>query len=702
MKVSFLPLLLFFAFSIPAFAQDQKTIDSLTRVAKKAENDTSSVSAYVALSQATAYSDHEKSVAYAKSGLAIAEKLNDDFWKGRCYYQMGLTNNAFGFNKEAIENFNTAIPLFETQQAKYWIAKSSNGLGNTQRALGRVKEATDSYLKAKEIYEAIKDKKGIAGVYNNLGIIFMAENQQEKALEYFRIARYMNIQIDNQPWLAKNYSNMGNAFFNLHQYDSAEIYFNRAMNLCLQLGDTSGWAGDQTNLGNVYTSQKNYKKAQEQFDTAIRFARKNGDDLSLAAAMYNLGGLYTTTGDFAMAKIYLDSSAAISRKYNDLVSLINIYQGYTSMYAGMGDYANAFKYLMLSTSKKDSMSSTNMKNQLDQMEESLREEKLKEQNASLVNSKKLSDAEANRSNIISYTAIGGIALVLLLAFSLFKRYQLKKKANELLKERNREIESQKAIIEEKSEEVSDSINYAKKIQDTLLPELPAFYNAFNDAFIFFRPKNIVSGDFYWFAKSENITYVAVADCTGHGVPGAFMSVIGIDKLNQAVNESKHAAPSVILGAVNRKLKTVLKQDDLTGGMRDGMDVALVAIDRENMKLEYAGANRPVWIIRNQELIELEASKVAIGGHTPASHVFDLHVFPLQQNDCIYLFSDGFADQFGGPKEKKMMTKNFKQILLSASKEPMQTQKQIITEKFDAWKNKLEQVDDICVMGICIQ
>lgn len=702
MAPRFLSLLFFFTFSIPAFAQDQKLIDSLTLVIKKSPQDTSTINAYVGISQAYAYYDHEKSMASANSGLAIAERLNDDFWKGRCYFQMGTTCNGFGYNKQATANYSTALSLFEKKKSSYWTAKSSNGLGNAQRELGRLKEATDSYLKAKNIYETLKDKKGIAGTYNNLGIIFMSEGQQEKALEYFKIARRMNIEINNQAWLSKNYSNMGNAFFNLRQYDSAEVYFNESTKICLATNDMEGWAHDLTNLGNVYTSKEEYKKAKNQFDLALNFNRESGNESNMASIMSNLAGLYTVMGDYETAKKYLDSSVVISAKYNNLVNLVNAYQGYTAMYEATGDFPNAYKYLSLYTSKRDSMNSTDMRNQMDQMEESLREEKLKELNESLVHSQMLSDVQVNRSNIISYTAIGGIVLVLLLAFTLFKRYQLKKKANDLLKERNREIQSQKTIIEQKSEEVSDSINYAKRIQDTLLPDLPAFHKTFSDSFVFFRPKNVVSGDFYWFSNSGNKTFVAVADCTGHGVPGAFMSVIGIEKLNQVMLESNTSMPSGILGAVNRQLKTVLKQDDLTGGMRDGMDVALVSIDRKKMMLEFSGANRPVWIVRNENLIELEPSKVAIGGHTPASQEFSHHEFPLQSKDCIYLFSDGYADQFGGPKEKKMMTKNFKQILISASKEPMELQKKIVIEKFDAWKDNLEQVDDICVMGICIR
>lgn len=676
--------------------------DSLLRVANRTPQDTATISAYLALSQSAINSGYEQSLDYARKGLAVAEQLDDKVWQGRCYYQMGNSSFSFGLAQEAITCFTSAITLLRNNQApvaRYWLAKSMNGIGNAQRRLGRLKEATDSYLEAKEIYEALGDKKGIAGAYNNLGIIFIAEGQQEKALEYLRIARRMNIEINNRAWLAKNLSNMGNAFYNLQMFDSAEVYFKEGMRMSEEVGDQTGWASDVMNLGNVYTSQKNYAGAATQFTTALNFYRTTGRESDMAFVMYNLAGLYTTTGAYDKAKIYLDSSAEISARYGDLAHLIEIYKGYAAMYEGTGDFKNAYRYYTRYATLRDSIMSTDMKSQMDQMEESLREEKLKEQNAALIQSKVLQDVQLNRSNIIIASAAGGIILLLLLAVVIFKRYQLKKKANDLLQERNTEIQEQKSIIEQKNLDISDSINYAKRIQETILPDLAALEAAYNDSFVLYRPRNVVSGDFYWYSVSGKKHFIAVADCTGHGVPGAFMSMIGIDKINYAVVEAGIEHPADALSAVNRALKTALRQDDLSGGMRDGMDVALIAIDQEKMKLGYAGANRPVWIIRNSELIELLPSKVSIGGHTAAAYAFASEEFALQKNDRIYLFTDGYADQFGGPKGKKMMTKKFKQTLLSAAHEPMHQQKERLFAGFDEWKGDLEQVDDVCVIGI---
>lgn len=680
-------------------AQDRVT-DSLKLIANKPQKDTASINALFALAQSG--SSYDSCMTFIVRGRTIADELDDREWKGRCSYQSGNIALSYGYAKEAVDHYTDAIRLLsDGDSIKYWIAKSMNAMGNAQRRLGRLKEATDSYLGAKEIFEALGDRKGIAGAYNNLGIIFMAEDQPQKALEYYAIARRMNMEIGNKPWLAKNYSNMGTAYYNMRMYDSAEVYFKQGMSLSVEVGDQPGWALDMMNLGNVYTSQKNYAAAEEQFRQTLSFYRANGFEADMAMVMHNIAGLYTETKEYDKAKIYLDSAAEIGTRYEDFSTMLEIYKGYAAMYEGSGDYRNAYAYYTRYSDLRDSIMSTDMKNQMDQMEESLREERLKEQNEALVHGQQLKDVELNRSYIIIASAAGGLVLVLLLSFVLLKRYQLKKKANNLLTERNREIEKQKEIIEQKNRDISDSIRYAKKIQETLIPEVSDFFAAYRDAFILYLPRDVVSGDFYWYALNGTKSHIAVADCTGHGVPGAFMSMLGIDKIQHAIVESGVTHPAKALSAINRGLKVALRQGDDAEGMRDGMDIALIAIDRATKKLEYAGANRPVWIIRNGELIELLPSKVSLGGHTAGGYEFASHGFDLQEGDGVYLFTDGYADQFGGPKGKKMMTKRFKELLLKNAGLSMREQDEELLHAFLQWKGSLEQVDDVCVIGIRI-
>jgi len=276
----------------------------------------------------------------------------------------------------------------------------------------------------------------------------------------------------------------------------------------------------------------------------------------------------------------------------------------------------------------------------------------------------------------------------------------KKILEDKVTERTAEIVKQKEHIEEQKKEITDSINYAKRIQKSILPPLEEVRAALPNSFILFKPKDIVSGDFYWFAETDKKILIAAADCTGHGVPGAFMSTIGSEKLNEAVTHSVEV--DTILQNVNVLMKKVLRQSSKEDSTRDGMDIALCAFNIEMTNFEYAGANRPLWIIRNgsTEIEETKATKTAIGGLTDDKQVFTKHKIEVQKGDTIYLFSDGYADQFGS-LNKKLMTKKFKEILLSIQDKPMNEQKEFLDSYIENWKGGMEQTDDILVIGIKI-
>jgi serine phosphatase RsbU (regulator of sigma subunit) len=268
-------------------------------------------------------------------------------------------------------------------------------------------------------------------------------------------------------------------------------------------------------------------------------------------------------------------------------------------------------------------------------------------------------------------------------------------------ERTFEIVEQKKVIEEKNKDITDSINYAKRIQDAILPAKELKYRIFPDAFILFKPKDIVSGDFYWFAEKDGKRLIASCDCTGHGVPGALMSMIGNNILNQVVNETGITSPEQVLGLLDKEIRKALKQ----GGeeaTKDGMDIALLCFTAEN-ELEYAGAQRPLWIIHNNELNELKADKHSIGGlQGETEKSFTKHKISVSSGDCIYIFSDGFVDQFGGAEGKKFMSRQFKSLLLANYEKPMPKQEKILEETIETWRGTREQIDDILVIGIKIK
>lgn len=266
-------------------------------------------------------------------------------------------------------------------------------------------------------------------------------------------------------------------------------------------------------------------------------------------------------------------------------------------------------------------------------------------------------------------------------------------------DKNKTLEKQKDEILHQKTEIEDSINYAKRIQEAILPLNEEIQTNLPDSFILFKPKDIVSGDFYWYALVGNIHVIVCADCTGHGVPGAFMSMIGTDKLNQVVKERKITNPAIILSEINKGIKKALKQDEESDSTRDGMDVAICSWDPDAGLLQYAGAHRPLWMVRDGVLTETKATKVAVGGFTSDDQEYELHEIQPQKGDQFYMHSDGYADQFGGPKGKKLKVKSFKKLILEVEQKPMMEQMVVLNSSIEEWMANYEQIDDVCVIGV---
>jgi serine phosphatase RsbU (regulator of sigma subunit) len=332
----------------------------------------------------------------------------------------------------------------------------------------------------------------------------------------------------------------------------------------------------------------------------------------------------------------------------------------------------------------------------------------------------LKNLEIQKKNTAIFSMVIISVLMVILFISLYRNLKRKKKNIVLLSKRNKVIALQKAEIEAKNkkiilqrdianqhkQELLDSINYAKKIQMAVLPSEKEISSILPEHFIFFKPRDIVIGDFFWIKQIKNFVIIAAVDCTGHGVPGAFMSLLGTTFLNEIVSVRNLDNAGDILNRLRNKVKKSLHQTGEYGENSDGMDISFCIIDKETLTLEYAGAFNPLLIIRNgsegeQEIIELKADRQPISIH-PIEKKFSNQKVQLKRNDCIYCFTDGFSDQFGGHKGKKLKSKVFKTLLASISNEPMNRQKTILDEKFIKWKGDFEQIDDVLIIGIRIK
>jgi serine phosphatase RsbU (regulator of sigma subunit) len=262
-----------------------------------------------------------------------------------------------------------------------------------------------------------------------------------------------------------------------------------------------------------------------------------------------------------------------------------------------------------------------------------------------------------------------------------------------------EIEKQRQKLEELYKDVTDSIRYAKRLQESILPPDFMVRDMFPESFVLYKPKDIVSGDFYWFHKRQKKVLFAAVDCTGHGVPGAFMSLVGSNAINQAIKEHGLVQPSLILDDINKISSEALNKGAERNSVRDGMDIALCALDLDSRELEFAGANNPLYLIRGGELTQIKPDAFAIGGFTPGTKQYTNHKIKLQKGDCLYIFSDGYADQFGGVRGKKFMYRQFRNNLLAISSRPMDEQRKFLDEAIESWRGRYEQVDDMLVIGV---
>jgi serine phosphatase RsbU (regulator of sigma subunit) len=310
----------------------------------------------------------------------------------------------------------------------------------------------------------------------------------------------------------------------------------------------------------------------------------------------------------------------------------------------------------------------------------------------------LSAEREKRQKLISRVAGGGFVLVLLFAFLIFNRLRITRRQKRLIEGQKQEVEIQKGLVEEKNKDITDSIRYAENIQQALLPTEQSVQDILPDSFILFQPKDIVSGDFYWMQHHNGLVYLAVCDCTGHGVPGAFMSMIGSSLLDESVVEKGITTPNEIFHEVRMGFINALKQNEEDESQKDGMDAALISWDKKNT-LQAAAALNPVLIIRNGEIRELKPDRQPVGYLTVKQEAFTHHEVQLEKGDSVYLFTDGYHDQFGGPNHKKFMMRNFKKLLLSIQDKTMNEQKTILEDTMKEWKGDTDQIDDILVMGV---
>lgn len=355
-------------------------------------------------------------------------------------------------------------------------------------------------------------------------------------------------------------------------------------------------------------------------------------------------------------------------------------------------FEKALIYTELYNSLKDSLLNKENFKQVTELNTRYETEKKEKEILLLTKDQQLNAKIIKQQQLVRWGLLGGLGLLVVSIISIYRRYRFKQKANIILEKQKEEIHKKNILI-------TDSIDYAKTIQEAVLPTMEQIKKALPDSFILYKPKAIVSGDFYWLTINHNRLICAVADCTGHGVPGAFMSLLGYNMLEEVAKIASEANPAGMLDVLNQQILTQLSGDDKEETIKHGMDISLIAIDKTTDQLEYAGAHNSVYIIRQKELIELKADKTGIGTNKKNNKSFLNQYYDLKKGDMIYLFTAGFPDQLGGPQRKKFFYAPFKELLIELSVLDMETQRTKLNEAHVQWQGSMDQTDDILILGM---
>lgn len=561
-------------------------------------------------------------------------------------------------------------------------------------------KAQDYYYKAYKINDSINDQRGIAESLYNIGWIICLQQKNYKEVSYLYKSLGIYEQLKDPEGILKNYNALGNyySYLNLETrnrvyFDSALNYYNKEIEYCKKTPAYNAQAGTYYgNLGDLMAQQGDYKSAKFYAEKHIDFIRKSGDSSSYYSSLSFLAGYELKLNAPDKAIELFKKCLEYYRRSDDRSIISNVYDGLHECYEVKGDIPKAYdfykRYVQMQDSSNHQLFSANLNDIQNSFEIEKREASIK----ALKQSNEIHSLKEERNKFLLLGAIVVLLIIIAIAYLLYRQNIQKNVVNLKLKEQN-------TIISEKKKEIDNSINYAKGIQNAVLPDIKELKKHVPESFIFYLPKDVVSGDFYCFHELEEYFYCIVADCTGHGVPGALMSIVSMDKINQAIYEKRLTEPSDILKFLNVEIKKALKQHSDESKQKDGLDIALLRFSKTKKTVLFAGANRPLFLIREGILNEFKSDKVAIAGFTPDDYNFKQQKIDLHKEDVIYIFTDGYADQFGGPEGKKFMTKNFKSLTQSVSQKPIEVQESEIIQSHSGWKGNYEQVDDILVIGL---
>jgi tetratricopeptide (TPR) repeat protein len=641
--------------------------------------------------------DYTNALSYHRKALLLAQQENNQIVEAitlnniaSVYLYQEKYSESIAMNSKAVliyeekKTFRPQIPILTD------IAIASYYVGNYENAL-------QNYLKALRINEKIDPGKESTDILLGLGNVYLAKGSVDQALKYYQDALSAAQNQKLKPDAAQALNNIGNIYNSKKDYEKGLENLLQALELKEQYGSGKGEiANSLINIGNVYCIKKNYGKAMDYYTRTLKLSEEIGNKNGLSLSQINIGMLYGKMGDLPKEIEFLQRGIVLARELGRKDLLKDAYQELADAYSKQKEFEKAFKFHTLYSSLKDTLLNETNTRSINELQTQYQTEKKEKAIKLLTQEKEIEAVRLGRQRILIYSILGGLILVLTGAGFITKSLRVTRKQKQIIERQKEVVEEQKGVVETKNKEITDSITYAKRLQKAILPRRRDIHATFPGSFILFLPKDIVSGDFYWMEKANDSILIAVGDCTGHGIGGAMLTIVCSNALNRAVKEFHLTEPGIIL---NKVRELVIETFEKSGSeIQDGMDISIAAINRLSGEVKWAGANNPLWYITGGLLKEQKADKQPIG-KTDNLLPFTNHTLKLMAGDSIFLFTDGFADQFGGPKGKKFKYKALQELLSSNASLAPKDQTNHLGEVFAAWKGDLEQTDDVCVIGI---
>ncbi|SFF29405.1 tetratricopeptide repeat protein [Thermoflexibacter ruber] len=720
----FLPILfcIFFCNFTSILAQQGK-INYLLDELKVARADTARIRIFNELSVAYRNNDIKKSYDYAQRALVIADKNNSKkgranaLWNlGAIYYRQAKYDTAIIYHEEALE-------IRQKIDDQKGIASSFNSIALIEAQKGNYAKALGFHLKSLNIREKLGDKRGMASSYNNIGNIYIQQKNYDLAIDNYERALKINQEINDEAQEATYLGNLGYSYMLKKNFVFATDYMLRSLNISEKNSDNYMIINNFINLGNTYKEQKKYPIAFDYLNKAMEKAREMNVQEAKAEIMQIMADIYLAQGDLDKAIENASQSLSIAQQVKNKERILNSSNILYQAYKQKQDIPKALLYHEMFATIKDSIAKQTNDNVYAELEARFRLEQneilVKEQKQEMELMKKLQAAAEEQQKRQRYLNIGvGIIILFLLIFGVlvYRNYLLRQQHNNRLASVNHELRLQKEEIsnqrnliehqnhdlKERNSQISKSIEAALYIQQGILPNKQKLDSLLgSDNFVIFHPRNIVSGDFYWIGQLENRIVLAVGDCTGHGVPGAFMSIIGSTLLDRIVRLKKICDPSLILTNLDQELKTILRKEREQSD--NGMDVGIICLEKNDIEWKrviFSGAKIPFRFIRkgNREVEQIQAVNRSIGFVSKKEKDFINHEIYLEKGSQIYLSSDGYADQ-DNVRHERLGTNRFLNLISECAERPMYLQQTYLEDSLQIYQGNAPQRDDIVVVGL---